>query len=150
MTIALYECKMYFKQKGLKVNLGKCDSKGVLPVKAKTNMKVVTTCHRKCNNKPIPTLDFKRLSKYLRVYVHIDREVALRIAEWNGQLEGLRKSHLTSIQKVQTIRQTVVAKMLYQLRLSDHGLKMTRKLHRSIRKVLNTLHIDLCNFLTIC
>ena len=146
MTIALYECKMYFKQKGLKVNLGKCDSRGMLPVKAKTNMKVVTTCHRKCNNKPIPTLDFKRLSKYLRVYVHIDREVALRIAEWNGQLEGLRKSHLTSIQKVQT----VVAKMLYQLRLSDHGLKMTRKLHRSIRKVLNTLHIDLCNFLTIC
>ena len=72
MTIALYECEMYFKQKGLKVNLGRCDSRRVLPVKIKKNMKVVTTCHRKCNNKPIPTLDFKRLSKYLGVYVHID------------------------------------------------------------------------------
>ena len=119
-TIALYECEMYYKQKGLKVNSRKCDSRRVLPVKVKKNMKVLTTCHRKRNKKSIPTLDFKRLSKYLGVYVHIVGEVALSIAEWNGQLERLRKSHVTPIQRVQTIRQTV------------------------------DKHIDLCNFLTIC
>ena len=35
MTIALYECELYFKQKGLPVNSGKCGSMRVLPVKRK-------------------------------------------------------------------------------------------------------------------
>lgn len=68
-------------------------------------MKVVTKCHRKQNNDPIPTVDFKRLSKYLGVYICIDGEVAQPTQECNKQLEKLRKSHLTPLQKVEAIRQ---------------------------------------------
>ena len=81
-------------------------------------MKVVTKCHRKQNNDPIPTVDFKRLSKYLGVYICIDGEVAQPTQEWNidgevaqttqecnKQVEKLRKSHLTPLQKVEAIRQ---------------------------------------------
>ena len=134
MTIALYECEQYFKQKGLKVNSGKCGSMRILPVKGKKNMKVVTATHRKWNESPIPTLDFKRLSKYLGVHIRINGEIALPIEEWSIQLERLRRSHLNALQKIQSIRQAVIAKILYHLRLSDHGLGMARKLEKLIRK----------------
>ena len=42
MSIALYECQKFFKQKGLKVNARKCSSMCVLLVKDKESIKVVT------------------------------------------------------------------------------------------------------------
>lgn len=101
MTITLYECEIYFKQKELPINSGKCGSMNVVPVKGKKSMKVVTKCHRKWNNHPIQTIDFNRLSKYLGVYIPKDGEAALTKEEWDKQLERLRKSHLSLLQQDQ-------------------------------------------------
>ena len=101
MTITLYECEIYFKQKELPINSGKCGSMRVVPVKGKKSMKVVTKCHRKWNNHPIETIDFNRLSKYLGVYIPKDGEAALTKEEWDKQLERLRKSHLSLLQQDQ-------------------------------------------------
>ena len=101
MTITLYECEIYFKQKELPINSGKCGSMRVVPVKGKKSMKVVTKCHRKWNNHPIQTIDFNRLSKYLGVYIPKDGEAALTKEEWDKQLERLRKSHLSLLQQDQ-------------------------------------------------
>ena len=133
MTIALHECQNFFKNKGLKVNAGKCGNMRVLPVKGKKSMKVLTDTHRCWNEVPMPTLNFEKFSKYLAVFITYDGEVALPITEWKTQLERLRKCHLNPLQKVQVIRQVVSAKMLYQIRLSDHGLQMSRKLHKLLR-----------------
>ena len=56
--------------------------------------------------------------------------------------KNLRESHLNPIQKVEAIRQILVAKIQYQLRLSDHGLEEARKLNRMVRKnVKAILHL---------
>ena len=91
----------------------------------------MTTTHRKWNDRPIPTVDFKRLSKYLGVHICINGEIVLPINEWSIQLERLRRSHLNALQKVQLIRQVVTAK-IHHLRLSDHGVGMVRKLKKFI------------------
>ena len=47
-----------------------------------------------------------------------------------GQVEKMSSNPL---QKVQAKRQVVYAKMLYQIRLSDHGLEMAQKLDKLCR-----------------
>ena len=142
MTIALHECQKLSKNKGLKVNAGKCGSMRLLPVKGKKSMKVVTDTHRYWNDVPIPTLNFEKFSKYLGVFIKYDGEVALPITEWKTQLERLRKCHLNPLQKVEAIRQVVDAKMLYQIRLSDHDLEMARKLDKLLQnEVKKILHL---------
>ena len=56
-----------------------------------------------------------------------------------GQVEKMSSNPL---QKVQAIRQVVYAKMLYQIRLSDHGLEMARKLDKLLQnEVKKILHL---------
>ena len=45
INIALHECGRFFDQKGLRVNVKKCNSIRVLPVKWKKSMKVVSDTH---------------------------------------------------------------------------------------------------------
>ena len=48
-------------------------------------------------------------------------------------------STLKSNQKIEATRQIVIAKIQFQLRLSNHGLEEARKLNRLIRKHVNTI-----------
>ena len=137
---SLDECLKFFN-KGLKVNAGKCGSMRMLPVNEKKSMKVVTDTHRYWNEVPKPTLNFEKFSKYLRVFIKYDGEVALPISEWKTQLGSLRKSSYL-LQKVQVIRQVVHAKILYQIRLSDHGLGMAQKLDKLLQnEIKQILHL---------
>ena len=142
MIIAIKECQKFFAQKGLNVNAGKCGSLRVLPVKGKNSMKVVTREHRWWGNLPIPSLDFEKLQKYLGVYIRHDGKIALPRSVWKIKLERIMSCYLTPIQKVQVIRQSISSIILYQLRLSDHGLEEARKINRLIRgAVKRILHL---------
>ena len=65
----------------------------------------------------------------LKNNIQPDGTVRLPRALWNKYLENLWKAHLNPIQKVDVIRQVTVAKIKYQLRLSDDGFEEARKLN---------------------
>ena len=142
MTIAIKECQKYFEQKGLNVNAGKCGSLRVLPVKGKSSMKVITREHRWWGNLPIPSLDLEKLQKYLGIHIRHDAKIALPRSVWKTKLERIMSCYLTPIQKVQVIRQSICSIILFQLRLSDHGLEEAQKINRLIRgAVKRILHL---------
>lgn len=90
----------------------------------------------------IPSITFKDLVKYLGVEIGPDGLVRLPRKTWQTYLQNLEKSHLNPIQKVEAIRQVIVARIQYQIRLSEHGLEEARKLNRMIRKsVKRVLHL---------
>ena len=95
-------------------------------------MKVVTNVHRKWCSQSIKSLDFEKLAKYLGIHIRSDGNIILLRRDWEQQLERLKRSHLTHFfEKVHAIRETVCGRIIYQLRLSDHGLEVTRKLDRT-------------------
>ena len=134
MQILLEKCKTFFENKGLKANAGKCASLRVVPAVGKKNLKVITATHRWWGQDKIPSITFKDLVKYLGVELSPEGLVRLPRKQWATYFENLRAAHLNPIQKVDAIRQILVAKMQYQLRLSDHGLEEARKLNRLVRK----------------
>ena len=121
--------KIFRAKKRLNVNAGKCGSLRVLPVKGKSSMKVITREHRWWGNLPIPSLDFKKLQKYLGVHIRHDGKIALPRSVCKTKLECIMSCYLTLIQKVQVIRQSICFLILFQLRLSDHGLEEARKIN---------------------
>ena len=137
MQMLLEESKRFLDQKGLRANLKKCASLRVVPAGKKKTMKVITTIHRRWGNEEIPSIMFQDLVKYLGVELQPDGSVKLPRQLWEKYLENLRQSHLNPIQKIEATRQVLVAKIQYQLRLSDHGLEEARKLNRVIRKYVN-------------
>ena len=56
------------------------------------------------------------------------------MALWESYLDNLSKGHINPIQKIEAIRQILVAKIQYQLHFTDHGLEEARKINRLIRK----------------
>ena len=142
MQMLLEESKRFLNQKGLRANPKKCASLRVVPAGKKKAMKVMTTIHKRWGNEEIPSITFQDLVKYLGVELHPDGSVKLLRQLWEKYLENLRQSHLNPIQKIEAIRQVLIAKIQYQLRLTDHGLKEARKLNRVIRKyVKKILHL---------
>lgn len=142
MQILIEETKQFFDDKGLTANAGKCASLRVVPVAKKQSMKVITAKHRKWGDEMIPSITFKDLVKYLGVEIGPDGRVRLPRKTWQTYLQNLEKSHLNPIQKVEAIRQVIVARIQYQIRLSEHGLEEARKLNRMIRKsVKRVLHL---------
>ena len=142
MQMLLEESKRFLNQKGLRANPKKCASLRVVPAGKKKAIKVMTTIHRRWGNEEIPSITFQDLVKYLGVELHPDGSVKLLRQLWEKYLENLRQSHLNPIQKIEAIRQVLIAKIQYQLRLTDHGLKEARKLNRVIRKyVKKILHL---------
>ena len=141
MQMLLEVSKRFLDQKGLRANPKKCASLRVVPA-GKKAMKVITTVHRRWGNEEIPRITFQELVKYLGVDLHPDGSVKLPRETWEKYLQNLRQSHLNPIQKIKAIRQVLVAKIQYQLRVSDHGLEEARKLNRVIRKyVKKILHL---------
>ena len=60
---------------------------------------------------------------------------------WKVYLKRIKKSCLTVFPNIQVIKEVIRDKMLFQLRLSNHGLEEERKLDRMIRaKVKEILH----------
>ena len=142
MLVAIKECQKFLEQKGLRVNVGKCGSLRILPVKGKRSMKVLTREHWWWGEFPIPLLDFEKLQKYLGFHIHHDGKIALPRATWKMKLERLMSCCLTPIQKVQVIRQSICSIILFQLCLSDHGLEEAPKLNWLIRvAVKKILHL---------
>ena len=105
-------------------------------------MKVITKHHRKWGDEEIPPINFEDLARYLGVEFQPDGNIRLPRALWILYLENLSKAHLNPIQKIEAIRQTLVSKIKYQLRLSGHGLEEARKMNWLIRKyVKKILHL---------
>lgn len=74
--------------------------------------------------------------KYTQIKLKLPR--ALR----KGYLDNLLGVNLNPIQEVEAIRQVIVAKIQYQLKLSDHGFEEARKINQLIRKyVKKILHL---------
>ena len=142
MQMLLEVSKRFLDQKGLRANPKKCASLRVVPAGKKRTMKVITTVHRRRGNEEIPSITFQELVKYFGVDLQHDGSVKLPRETWEKYLQNLMKSHLNPIQKIEAIRQVLVAKIQYQLRLSDQGLEEARKLNRVIRKyVKKILHL---------
>ena len=115
----------------------------VLPVKGKRTMKLVTEEHRKWNHQSIASLEFEKLAKYLGVKIQQDGNILLQRKKRELHIDQLKRSHLTSLQKVQAIRKTICGRIVYQLWFSDHWLEVARILDRMIRKaVKEILHIS--------
>lgn len=123
----------------------------MVPAGKKRTLKVVTETHRYWGSSStaterevnkIPSITFKDLVKYLGVELQPDGSVKLPRKQWISYMDNLKKSHLNPIQKIEAIRQVIIAKIQYHLRLSDHGLEEARKLNRIIRKaVKGILHL---------
>lgn len=69
------------------------------------------------------------MQRFLGIDIQPDGNVRLPRALWESNLDNLSKADLNPIQKVEVIRQILVAKMQYQLRLSDHGLEEAGKIN---------------------
>ena len=139
MQILIERSKHFFDCKGLSANAGKCASLRVVLAGKKRTLKVITAKHRKWGPEDIPSLTFKDLVRYLGVELEPDGTVKLPRKTWNTYLENLQAAHLNPIQKIEATHQIVIAKIQYQLRLSDHGLEEARKLNRLIRKHVKTI-----------
>ena len=113
MTLAIEECQKFLTSNGLLVNVGKCFSLRVLPVKGKKSMKVISQIHRWWGKLTIPSLNFEKLQKYLGVFIRHDGKISLPRAEWTVKLERLGSCHLNPIQKVQVIRQSICSFVLF-------------------------------------
>lgn len=128
MQILLEKCKEVFQNKGLTANAGKCASLRVVSVPKKKSMKVITKHHRNWGDEEISPITFEDLARYLGVDIQPYGNIRLPRALWKSYFENLSKAHLNPIQKIEAIRQTLVSKIKYQLRLSDHGLEEARKI----------------------
>ena len=129
MTILLKYSEDFFDEKGLLVNSTKCVSFKVLPVKGKT---VVTDMHQHWKGEPMPMIDFEKLEKYLGPHINHTRKVELPRSLWKVNLNRIKKWCLTPLQKIRVIKEVISSKILYQIRLSDHGLEEARKFDRII------------------
>ena len=116
MQMLLEESKRFLDQKGLRANPKKCASLRVVPAGKKKTMKMMTTIDTRWGNKEIPSITFQILVKYLGVELHPDGSVKLPRQLWEKYLENLRQSHVNPIQKIEAIRQVLIAKVQYQLR----------------------------------
>ena len=116
MQMLLEESKRFLDQKGLRANPKKCASLRVVPAGKKKTMKMMTAIDRRWGNKEIPSITFQDLGKYLGVELHPDGSVKLPRQLWEKYLENLRQSHVNPIQKIEAIRQLLIAKVQYQLR----------------------------------
>ena len=125
------------------VNSKKCASLKVLPVKGKKAIKVITEIHRHYwKGQQIPSINFEKLGKYLGLHINHAGKVELPRKLWKLYLERIRKSCLTAFQKIRVIKEVICCKMLFQLRLSNHGLEEAGKLDRIIRgKEKEILHL---------
>ena len=142
MQILIEQSKEFFDQKGLQATAGKCATLRVVPAGKKRTLKVITTVHQTWGRENIPSITFKDLVKYLGVELRPDGEVKLPRKTWELYLANISAAHLNPIQKVDAIHQVIIAKIQYQLRLSDHGLEEARKINRLIRKhVKKILHL---------
>ena len=72
MNMALHECGRFFHHEGLKVNVTKCTTLRVLPVKEKKFLKVMTDTLWWWKNLPMPSIGFEDLYKYLGVSIQPD------------------------------------------------------------------------------
>ena len=142
MQMLIEASKEFLDEKGLQANAGKCASLRVVPVPMKKLMKVIIKSHRQWGTDSIPSITFKDLVKYLGVEIQPDRTVKLPRALWKRYLKNLSIAHLNPIQKVEGIRQVIVAKIQHQLKLSDHRFEETKKINRLIWKyVKKILHL---------
>ena len=78
-------------------------------------MKLVTEEHRKWNHQSITSLEFEKLAKYLGVKIQQDGNILLQRKKRELHIDQLKRSHLTSLQKVQAIRKTICGRIVYQL-----------------------------------
>ena len=142
MTV-LVECSEdFFDEKGLSVNPTKCVSLKVVAVKGKKVMKVITATRQCWKGEPISSIDFEKLGKYLGLHINHAWKVELPRKMWKAYIEKIKKSCPTPLQKVRVIKEVIRSKILYQLRLLDHGLEEARKLNRIIRdKIKEILHL---------
>ena len=103
---------------------------------------------------PIPSLDFEKLQKYLGMYIHHNGKISLPREDWKIKLERLQTCQLNPIQKVQVIRQSICFFILFQLRLSDHGLEEAQKLNPlfwgAIKRILHPPSWMLSDWLHHC
>lgn len=142
MQILIEQSKEFFDKKGLQANAGKCASLRVLPAGKKRTLKIITSVHRTWGRENIPPITFKNLVKNLGVELRPDGEVKLPRKTCDSYLTNILAAHLNPNQKVDAICQVIIAKIQYQLRLSDHGLEKARKINRLIRKyVKKILHL---------
>ena len=142
MKILLKTCEKFSDQKGLSVNATKCANLKVLPVKGKKSMKVVTKGHQHWRGQAMPSINFEKLGKYLGLQTDHTEKVNLPRNLWKLYLERIRSSCLTFFQNIRVIKEVMSSKILFQLRLSDHGSEEARKLDRIIRaKVKEILHL---------
>ena len=95
-------------------------------------MKVIAEIYRPCKGQPIPSINFEKLGKYLGLHINHASKVELLRKLWKLYLERIKKSCLTVFQKIRVIKEVIGRKILFHLRLSNHGLEEARKLDCTI------------------
>ena len=81
----------------------------------------------------MPSIISEDLARSLGEDIQPEGNVRLPRALWESFLDNLSKAHLNPIQKVEAIWQILVAKIQYQLRLSDHVLEEAMNINRSMQ-----------------
>ena len=134
MEAILRICERFFDQRGLAVNVKKCMSLRMIPVKNKHILKCTTQNHRYWKGRPLPAMSYKDLGKYLGVMLNPAGEVVIDEQDWLRQLNNLSSSKLKPYQKVEVLRETVIGKMVYSFRLADLPHSKLAKWDRVLRK----------------
>ena len=125
----------FLDEKGLRVNAKKCLSFKQVPTKKgrAKNMKVVTEEHRYWKELGIPSLTYDNFAKYLGMMLKPNGKAEIPWDKWNGWLENLRKASLKPEQKIVSLKEIVIPKMIHQLRLGSVGISQLKKLNIKIR-----------------
>lgn len=129
--------EQFFDEKSLAVNVKKCVSYRQVPTSKKTtkkNVKVITDKHRKWKGNLLPSMTYEDLPKYLGVKFTPRGDIAIPWTQWDEWLENLRKAPLKPEQKVFGLKNTVIPKMLHQLRLANTGITKLKLLNTKIKK----------------
>ena len=142
MEILLEKTRKFFDKRGLSVNASKCQSMRATPAKNKRTLKLWTNVHRWFAGKPIPSITFDTLAKYLGLSIDHTGNVAIPRSEWRLWLQRLKKAPLKPWQKIDAIKSIVVPKITHQLRLSDAGICQLRELSKELREFFKSvLHL---------
>ena len=137
MKILLQMCEKLFDEKGLSVNTTKCASLKVLPVKVKKAMKVITEIHRHWKGQQIPSINFEKLGKYLRLHINHTRKVEIPRKFWKLYFERIKNLCLNGLPENKSCQGNDVVKYFFKCAYST----MDRIIHGHLQ--IGCLHVHL-------
>jgi hypothetical protein len=123
----------FFKARGMSINPKKSLSLRLLPVKGIHTMKVVTTGTYRVEGELVKAMEVQGLSRYLGAQFDTKGNVIFKHSTVRSWLNNLKAVPLKPEQKLLAIKQIVIPRLQYHLRIADNNHCGIVKIDRMLR-----------------